>query len=86
MYEYSLYDFSFLNTNLSPDSCVGPMVGLPQRRGRCTPPPPNPLPPHHPHSPQAEAGVGWALQTPARRRAEAAAARLKLQETRDDSL
>lgn len=53
-------------TYLSPGNCEGPMAGLLQRRGHCTPPPltlPHHHPPH-PHSPLEEAGVGLLPQTP----------------------
>lgn len=58
---------------------MGPRVGPPLRRGRCTPPPPTPPHPHRPRSPPAAEEEVWVPQTPARRQVEAEAARLRLE-------
>lgn len=65
--------------DLSPGSCVGPRAGPPQRRDHCTPPLPTLPHPHRPRSPPVAEEAAWVPQTPAPRRVEAGAARLRLE-------
>lgn len=75
-----------VKADLSPCRSVGPRAGPPRRTGHCTPPPPTLLHPHRPRSPPAAEEVVWAPQTPAPRRAEVGAARLRLEEEEEDQL
>lgn len=64
---------------LSPDKSVEPRVGLPQRKGHCTPPQKTPLP----HSLLEEELDFVSPQTPALLKGEVGEAHLKLRESRE---